>query len=187
MAGKVVGLHTRKKIRDAVVELLTTVDEEDVYPTDAEDRVFANRVTPAFIDELPAIGVYTLTEQVERINASPIIYMRKPSVVIEILVESNSNIDDSLDYISAQVEQVMLSAGFLKNSEGVELLDGFIELGTTEQAMADNGERQMGSSRTTYVLPYQTETPFDTDLENLDVVEADHVLADDQFTIEQGE
>lgn len=193
MPGRTVADHKRKLIRHALVAMLTTEDDDGIFPTDAEDRVFPNRTSALFSSELPAIGVYTFSESVETMNEAPRVYMRRPSIAIEIVAKDNDDLDDVLDDISAQVEYAMLNAGYLPDEDGAETLDGKIDLGGTEQTIVEAAERKVGLSRTTWVLPYTSEAEpiADDDLDNFELADIKHetvvpgAAAEDQAAIYQ--
>jgi hypothetical protein len=170
MPGITVKPHKRKEIRDAVVALLKKQHESGLYATDCEERVFSNRVSPYFQKELPAAGVFTLTETAEEHVKSPLIYRRNPQVVIEIVHELNESIDDAFDNMAAQVELAMSSAGWYLTSpvDGTDKLNDRKMLKGTDISINPNGEKPTGVCRIVYEMPYTTEDPEPINEENMD-------------------
>lgn len=88
----------RKAIRQAVAALL-------VGKTAANARVFATRAFPLWDqDELPAILVYTETEDSSVFDAAPKRYKRTVRVAIQCVVRADAALDDALDDMAEAVE-----------------------------------------------------------------------------------
>lgn len=149
----------RKAIRHTIVKLLTA-QAQGIYPTAAQDRVFANRPTPLWSSELPAICVYIKKESAEKSVYAPVVYSRKPRIVVEILVEGIDGCDDLLDEIQNQVETVLFGNGYLRDpDDNKDRFDGEIELESTDMELAQVGEMICGSNVITFIGDYDTEAP----------------------------
>ena len=97
--------HVRQQIRDRIITicggLVTTTTH--VYNT----RLYA--LVPE--NNLPALLVYTQNEVAEREMIAPSTYQRNLSVMIEGIAEGNSKVEDTLDTISAEVENINYLTG----------------------------------------------------------------------------
>jgi len=89
--------HRRQRIRDAVVERLTS----EVTAT-----VVASRVHNWQVDQLPGVAVYTLDEVSEAVTQSRT-QQRGLTLVIDIYVCAAGDIDDALDALCLEVERAM--------------------------------------------------------------------------------
>jgi hypothetical protein len=80
------------------------------YPTSCGLNVFANRPTPFWLPELPAICIYMVTEEAT-VLCQPIVYERKPKIIIDILgsISATDLIDDYLDSIALEVENILFA------------------------------------------------------------------------------
>lgn len=85
--------HVRKQIRDAAVAALTSIG--GVYPS---------RTVPMDHGELPAILVYTNSEEVGRSTVTA--YMRTLDLVVEIVADGRF-VDDDLDAKVVSVETLL--------------------------------------------------------------------------------
>lgn len=92
--------HIRNNIRDAIATLLTST-------TDVGVNVFVNRETSVWRSELPTIIVYSRGESATPRALSGSTYIRQLQLVIEIKVEANNTLDDTLDTIAQQVEAIV--------------------------------------------------------------------------------
>lgn len=158
----------RKHIRHTVVKLLT-MQVEGQYVTAAEDRVFANRPTPMFQSELPAICVYIKSEPAEKSVHAPVVYTRKPRIVVEILARADESCDDILDDIGQQVEDILFSNGYLRDPDELrDRLDDKIELESTQIELVEAGTEVCGSNSITFTGGYDTEAPRQLSGDELD-------------------
>lgn len=149
----------RKQIRAKIVETLKG-------NTDADQRVYPNRVLPVFLNELPAIIVNTESEQVEVFaEASPREYERTLTVKIEIMCEESSALDDELDIIGAQVEAAL----FEETDHTLGELCHDVNLVGCEMAFNKEGEKSIGSLILTYEVVYHSVPARDA--ENLEWLE----------------
>lgn len=136
----------RKQIRAAIVEAL-------VDNTDADDRVYPNRVLPLHETELPAILVKTPSEAVSIYAvASPIEYERRLQVQIEILADATALLDDVLDILGQQVEAAL----FEQVTHTLGELCHDVTLVSCETTLDKEGETQIGSLILTYEVVYHS-------------------------------
>jgi len=176
----------RKLLRQTIVKLLKG-------NTDVGDNVFANRPTPLWECELPAICVYIKTEPTEEKVTAPKVYSRNASVVVDILALANDNCDDILDDIQEQVEEILFSNRYLLDPDDkVERLDAEIKLVSTDMDLYAEGDKIAGSNRITFTASYDTEAPEqkDSGLDEFKTGDAQYEInesaeAEDRFTIPQ--
>jgi hypothetical protein len=92
--------HARKQIRDAVRERLQILT--------SDYSIFVSRVYPLEEGKLPAILIYTKSEEVEYQNIKqPRTQGRTLAVAIEIYVKANLNSDNVVDDIARQIEELI--------------------------------------------------------------------------------
>lgn len=136
--------HPRKLIRDAFVDRLTT-KADGLWPTAAEDRVFASRIAPVDVnddDELPAILVYTRTDKRDPdsdygIEGEDTFAQSDLHVIVEAIVAGNEETaDDCLDVIAEQVE------GLLDDWNVPGFESARVRLGDTDVDVASEGFRR---------------------------------------------
>ena len=100
-----VPIHPRALIRHAVVRVLTK------NPGTAAllgERVFPNRMEQWWQSELPACGVYTLSEEWLDTDSYPEPEERRLDLACELLCAADEKTDDSLDALCLAVERAML-------------------------------------------------------------------------------
>jgi hypothetical protein len=134
-------MSQRKVIRDKIKALL-------LGQTDAEDRIFTNRVIPNEVDELPVINIYTIEESSEIYNSSPMEYERSVTVAIEVIDSVDSEIDDRLDEMADSVEAIMHGDDTLESVASKVVYTG------TQLTINSDGENLIGSLRLTYEITY---------------------------------
>lgn len=144
--------HLRKQIRDAVVTALTGL-------ATTSTRVYKTRIYPLETGKLPGLCIYTRSEEIsnETINP-PRTQLRTLEVVVESYVMANSNIDDSLDAISLEVEEAIYSHQTLSG-----LAKG-IDITSFEADYSGEGEKIVGVGRLTLSVYYTTK---ENDLESV--------------------
>ncbi len=135
--------HRRGEIRQKITSLL-------VGKTNCGTRVFENRVTPLWQGpgKLPAIIVYADKEEAEIHAVAPRTYKRTLSVTIEVHDSQNESTDESLDAVSAQIENVLES-----NAD----LDGSINdlrYVSTEILVLGEGQKFTGAARMLFLAEY---------------------------------
>lgn len=136
--------HVRKQIRDNVITTVTGL-------TTTSTRVFRSRVYPIAAGKLPGLCVYTRSETVESGTLTrPRTKMRNLDVVIEGYALANSDLDNTLDQISLEVEEAMVSdvtrGGKAKDTELIDI----------EVEQVGEGETQAGVVRMTFSVQYAT-------------------------------
>ena len=144
--------HPRTSIIKALVDKLKT-KIDNVFSTDAEDRVYGNRAKPLFDQFLPAIIVYTRSENIleERFASDGYgVSKRELEVAIEAVVLGNEKVDDVLDNITKQIEDTL--DGFEMESRKADVL----KLKSTEIDVSIEGSKIYGASRLTYGIIYYT-------------------------------
>jgi hypothetical protein len=136
--------HVRKQIRDNVVTTVTGL-------TTTTTKVYRSRVYPIASGKLPGLCVYTQSETVESATLTrPRTKMRSLDVVIEGYALANSNLDDTLDQISLEVEEAMVT----DVTRGGKAKD--TELTSVEIEQVGEGETQAGIVRMTFTVTYAT-------------------------------
>ena len=134
----------RKALRQAAAKALKG-------HTDAEDRVYPSRVTTVLgrgDRHLPMLLVYTQDESAAEWNAAPRMYRRDLQLVVEVLEEADSGVDDQLDDIAAQVERAI---------EMDDTLGGLADhtlLQSSTQGLDDSTHRTLGVHRMIYEVSY---------------------------------
>jgi hypothetical protein len=136
--------HIRKQIRDNVVTTVTGL-------TTTTTKVYRSRVYPIASGKLPGLCVYTQSETVESATLTrPRTKMRTLDVVIEGYALANSNLDNTLDQISLEVEGAMVT----DVTRGGKAKD--TELTSVEIEQVGEGETQAGIVRMTFTVTYAT-------------------------------
>ena len=136
--------HVRQQIRERIATNVTGL-------TTTASRVFQSRVYNQQSTELPGLLVYTTSEQSERdtfISTNGL--NRVVDVVVEGYAKAASNLDDSLDTISAEVEAA-LAADPTCNSLSKDLA-----LASTELEYTGEGDQPTGMVRMTFNVVYRT-------------------------------
>jgi hypothetical protein len=144
--------HPRTGIRDALVNKLKT-KVDDVFLTDAKDKIYGSRSKPLFDQFLPAILVYARSENIleERFVTDGYgATKRELDVAIEAVMLGNEEIDNALDNIAAQIEFAF---------DGWEMLNrksDIMKLKSTEIDVSIDGSKIYGAIRLTYIITYYT-------------------------------
>lgn len=131
----------RKAIREAFVDLLTN-------ETDAEDRVYSNRVRPIWRSKLPAILVFSRNEPASIFAESPREMQRELTLSVEIMADANDSLDNSLDVIAEQVETLL----DVDHTLGELCHDVVLE--STEMVINRDGDTLYGSCILNYKIIY---------------------------------
>lgn len=140
--------HQRKLIREAVKAALVAAG------TAAADRVFETRLVPWRTAQLPAISVYSRSEDGITVESEPRVLRRPLSLVIEGVVIANQDVDDALDALSLEIERAMHADPTLGDVCGDSYLAS-VELGM----MDVEGARPMGAVQLVYAVTYRTGAP----------------------------
>lgn len=135
--------HQRKVIRDAVVaQLIHSV-------TQANERVFPNRVSSTWRQELPAIYVFSISEAAQTLHVStpPQLY-RTLTLAVQALAKGVTGIDDKLDDLADEIEAAMASdETFGGNAQQSTLT-------STEVDIDETAETPLGVIRLSYEVKY---------------------------------
>lgn len=143
-------------------------------------RVWPNRMEHWLADELPATGVYTLTEEVLETEISPDPLERRVALVVEILARAGAGVDDTLDALTWDMERALtldsvgaamtaianealtaagkdplppVVAGGIARTSAVDTLLT-LKLTSTEIGIAVEGDRQIGVAAMNFDLEY---------------------------------
>ena len=136
--------HVRQSIRDNVVTAVPGLSTTG-------SNVFRSRVYPLGEGKLPALCVFTQSEEVEYTRLDRVRDLdRTLEVVIEAYVRATANYDTTLDTICAEVEAGMAS----DITRGGKSLD--CKLTGTEFDFSDEGDRPIATARLTYSIDYRT-------------------------------
>jgi hypothetical protein len=134
--------HIRHQIRDAAGDAVTGL-------LTAGTRVFKSRIYPLTDAEMPALLVYTTTEDSERDGMGETL-ARSLSLVVEGYIKSSATIDNQLDKLSAEVESAMASDRTLGGLARDCYLSG------TEINFTGDGEVPIGVVTMTFLITYFT-------------------------------
>lgn len=144
--------HLRAQIRSAVTALLRAAAPTGTY-------VFATRRIPLTVDQLPALLVYTLAEDIAVDSMSgPRFLSRDLDLVIEGVAQDNASLDSVLDAMAVVIETEL---GTALNTPG-SALRGLVRAGDlvrTEIGMRppqSPDEAGTGHVVTTFRLNYRT-------------------------------
>lgn len=137
-------MHQRKAIRDRVVQMLTGL-------ATTGSNVFATRLYPVDAASLPALLVYTLSEesQFDTLGTSRRL-LRTLELQIEGLAQVNNTLDDTLDAIAKEVEIVLASDPTFGSSARDSMLR------RTSIAVQKDGEKETGSIVLNFAVTYRT-------------------------------
>ncbi len=145
--------HARTSIREALVDRLKT-KVDDIFLTDAKDKIYGSRSKPLFDQFLPAILVYARNENIleERFTTDGFgATKRELDVAIEAVVLGNEEIDNALDNIAAQIEFAF--DGWEMPTRKADVL----KLKSTEIDISIDGSKIYGAIRLNYSITYYTE------------------------------
>lgn len=96
--------HLRQQIRVAAAAAVTGL-------ATTGSNVFLSRYYPLAAEHLPALCVYTIAEQSERMNSGPVRHLqRELDLVIEAVAEANDDLDNTLDAIAKEIETALRTA-----------------------------------------------------------------------------
>ena len=136
--------HVRQQIRDRIITVVTGLSTTG-------SRVYNTRLyTLLPADNLPALLVYTQSEDNERDFGSPSTYRRNCMVSIEGVAMGNTTIENTLDTIAAEVEDA-IGADPTLNSKAIE-----ISLTNTEIEFTSESEQPIGMVRLNFNVLYFT-------------------------------
>jgi hypothetical protein len=144
--------HQRTAIRKALVDRLKT-KIDDVYLTNAEEKIYGSRSKPLFDQFLPAILVYARSENIieERFTSDGYgATKRELEIALEAVILGNEQIDDDLDNIAKQIEDAF--DGWEMPTRKADIL----KLKSTEIDVSIEGSKIYGAVRITYGITYYT-------------------------------
>tara|TARA_R100001460_G_scaffold24860_1_gene49978 strand:+ start:355 stop:801 length:447 start_codon:yes stop_codon:yes gene_type:complete len=134
--------HVRQQIRERVGTVLTGL-------TTTASRVYESRVYPLQDSELPALLIYTKTEESEPlVMSSDRVMERELSIAIECYAKANSNFDDTIDTICKEVEEAIAVDTTLNGLAK----DIYIE--STDIEFNADGESPVGYATLTFLTTY---------------------------------
>ena len=134
--------HVRMQIRNQVVTQLTGL-------TTTTSHVYDSRVYPLEDGNLPALLVYTRSEESEPLEiGSNRTSQRMLSLVVEAYVKSATNFEDTLDTICKEVEQAIAADPSLSG----KAKDCYIE--STEIEFNAEGELPLAFATLTFLTSY---------------------------------
>lgn len=161
----------RKLIRHHVVARL-----KEIGP-DVGGRVFASGTLPLWAhgndDEFPAILVYTRREDTEVFDVAPRSYKNTLLLAVEVVVQLDETMDDTLDDIAEGVELVFCEDQTLNS------LCEYVELSSTEMTLSqDESSRTFGSAVITYRVVYLTDAVASGEVEPNLLTELKRIYSD---------
>lgn len=121
--------------------------------TEAQDRVFINRVIPTQIEDLPVILIYSMGENITRFNEAPKDYLRDFNLRIEIISagDQDTDLDEKLEAIGDRVESLM------EQDETFKDLVSHIELKSTEYQGDHEAQSPVGLLALNYSVLFVTD------------------------------
>lgn len=136
--------HHRKIIRDAVVTALTGL-------ASTGSNVFATRRYPVAAAQLPALCVYTLSEdsEVDSMGTNRSL-LRTLDMIIEAVTQVNDTLDNTLDQLCLEVETAL----GLDPTLGGRVHD--CNLASTRIAIRGDAEAETGSAVMNFSVIYRT-------------------------------
>lgn len=134
--------HVRKQVRDQVVGLVTGLSTTG-------SKVYQNRNYPLSVSELPCLIVRTGDEQVQYLTIhNAAMQQRVMQVIISVIAEAISGLDDAVDDICKQVETALAGT--------VSLTESFILESTTGIQPNVVGEKPVGLVDITFLAQVTT-------------------------------
>lgn len=140
-------MHQRKVIRKAIVAALDGA-------TSAASQVFSTQKLLYVQDDLPAIAVYAENETSTWDQTAPRELDRKPTFMIESIVDAGENVDDAMDDMAEEIEAVMDADPFFKVAGVASAYQS--ELSASEMLSIEDGDREIGILTLTYKISYRT-------------------------------
>ena len=138
--------HVRQSLRERIASNVTGL-------TTTGANVFQSRVYTLEPDDLPCLLVYSTSETSERATmATTDSLNRDLTVMVEGYARTASNLDDTLDTISAEVETAVAS----DPTCNALALDTVLQ--STEIEYDAEGDQPIGSVRLSFSVHYQTKT-----------------------------
>ena len=133
--------HLHKQIRDKLETLLTGL-------TTSGARVYANRLAPMADANLPGLRIFADSDRSEALTLhAPHMQERPLIIVVECCAKGASNLDDTLDLMSKEVE-IAASAGLTFGAVNLPLVYSGMEY---DDAQLD---KPVGIKRLTFICTY---------------------------------
>ena len=134
--------HLRQLIRSNIVTTVTGL-------ATTASRVYQTRIYPLEQSKLPGLCVYTRSETTEYTTISPPRRQERTlEVVIEIYASATTNLDNTLDTVSAQIEEALSAdltrGGYAKDTKVIAF----------EADFDGSGEQPVGVGRLTVQVTY---------------------------------
>jgi hypothetical protein len=134
--------HLRQLIRSNIVTTVTGLST-------TASRVYQTRIYPLEQSKLPGLCVYTKSEETEYVTIGlPRRQERTLEVVVEIYASAISGLDNTLDTISAQIEEALATditrGGYAKDTKVIAF----------EADFDGSGEQPVGVGRLTVQVTY---------------------------------
>ena len=136
--------HVRKQIRDRIASVLST------SVTLVKRRVYASRVYPLTEDKLPAVTVYTGSENSNRLNMGVSDLNRSLTIDVDIYVRMTQTFDDDVDAIAVQIEEAIANDFTVNGLAKEAVLTG------TDIQFSGDAEQPVGVAKLTFTVRYVT-------------------------------
>ena len=139
--------HARQQIRDAVAAAVTGL-------ATTGSSVHKTRMFKFEDDDLPALGVYTLSEDIERDTMKSSRQRRMLRVAVQIAVKQVSAVDDAIDDIAVEVEEALETAHAGRSGVWGKILDFALDSATI--TMSGDGDTRALGMVLAYTAVYRT-------------------------------
>jgi hypothetical protein len=136
----------KRKIKEAIQSLL-------IGKTNAKEKVFVSRSVPVDVEDLPAILIYSTSENVRRFNEAPKDYQRELTVAVECLATGNDDddLDLKLEVLGETVESLM------EIDETLGDIVHKVELTGTGYTQDPDGQSPLGSLVLQFAVTFYTD------------------------------
>ncbi len=156
-------MHPRTLIRHAATALLKSHPD---LQSACGARIFPSREEHFLEEDLPAVGVYTLDEQViDTSDRAPRPDWRSLTLAVEILDKAAPTLDDAIDALAALVEEALGSpsafSAVIRKEFQCESPIMEIAYQSTDIEFASDGKRVMGIATLNYQIEYENSRPPD--------------------------
>lgn len=136
--------HARTQLRNAIIALLNN-------KTMAKERVLSSHVYALDSNTLPVLLISTRYEKNTPITLSyPRTIARELDVIIEGYVKMHGDINHTLDTLTLQIEEALIT------DTSLELLVKELQLESTEITLSNEGDKPIGMLTMKYLVRYQT-------------------------------
>lgn len=144
----------RKDIRDGLRAVIVAAQ------TGVGDRVYENRVHPFRHKSLPAVSIFTRSEDVRVNSEGPRLYVREVEAVVQVVIDGEKDVDDRCDLLCGEVEDAIELSSLVADLPPLARL----ELVRIEGPELDrDGTRTICGANLVYVATYEQEITFDDD------------------------